>query len=146
MPKGDVGARAFLLDTHVWVWLMQGDPTLKRARAVLSTLEQAAMEARLLVAAISVWEVGMLESKGRIVLPIDVMQWVERALAAPGVRLQPLTPAIAVQSTRLPGGFHGDPADRILVATARDQDATLVTRDERILNYGATGLVSTLAV
>jgi len=134
-----------LLDTHVWLWLMAGDATLKSSTA-LAQIEQAAIEARLLVAAISVWEVGMLEAKGRIVLPMDVMDWVECALTAPGVSLQPLTPAIAVHSSRLPGDFHGDPADRILVASARQGNAMLVTRDERILAYSAAGFVKALAV
>jgi PIN domain nuclease of toxin-antitoxin system len=67
-------------------------------------------------------------------------------LAASGVRLQPLAPTIALQSSRLPGDFHGDPSDRIPVATARTVDAVLVTRDARILAYGDAGLVQTLAV
>ena len=144
-PVTTVGPRALLLDTHVWIWLMLGELTLKKS-AALKAVEQAALDARLLVSAISIWEIGMLEAKGRIVLPLDIMHWVENALAAPGVRLQPLTPAIALHSSRLPADFHGDPADRILVATARIVDAVLVTRDARILAYGAAGLVKTLAV
>lgn len=132
-----------LLDTHVWIWLMEGEPALKRT-ATLAAIEQAALDARLLVSAISVWEVAMLEAKGRIALSLDVLQWVENALAAPGIRLQPLLPAIAVQSSRLPGEFHGDPADRLLVATARHLNAVLVTRDEKILAYSAAGFVKTL--
>ncbi len=156
MPKNDAARRAhastaaatpgaLLLDTHVWIWLMVGEPTLGKS-AALKSVEQAALDARLLVSAISVWEIGMLEAKGRIVLPLDITHWVENALTAPGVRLQPLTPAIALHSSRLPAEFHGDPADRILVATARIVDAILVTRDARILAYGAAGLVKTLAV
>jgi len=68
---------------------MLGDPALTKSKPVLDAIERAAVEARLVVSAISVWEVGMLEAKGRIVLPLDVMQWVDRALAAPGLRLQP---------------------------------------------------------
>lgn len=132
-----------ILDTHVWLWLMTGDATLRRTPA-LALIEQAALDARLLVSAISVWEIGMLEAKGRISLPVDAMQWVAKALAAPGVRLQPLTPAIALHSSRLPGDFHGDPADRILVASARQLDAVLVTRDGKILDYAAAGFVKTL--
>lgn len=142
--KGTVSP-PFLLDTHAWIWLLLGDPILQK-KAALAAIEQAALDARLLVSAISVWEIGMLEAKGRIVLPLDIMQWVENALAVPGIRLHPLTPAIAVQSSRLPGAFHGDPADRILVATARTLGAVLVTRDTKILAYGAAGLVKTLAV
>ena len=139
-----VAACPLLLDTHVWLWLMEGDVALQRS-AALVPIEQAALDGRLRVSAISVWEVGMLEAKGRIVLPLDVMHWVECALALPGVCLLPLTPAIAVHSARLPGDFDGDPADRVLVASARQQNALLVTRDAAILAYGAAGLVKTLA-
>jgi PIN domain nuclease of toxin-antitoxin system len=124
---------------------MLGDPALKKP-GVLDAIEQAALDARLLVSAISVWEIGMLEAKGRLVLPMDITLWVEKALTAPGVHLQPLTPTIALQSSRLPGEFHGDPADRILVATARTVGATIVTRDAQILAYGKVGLVQTLAI
>ena len=87
------------------------------------------------VSVLSVWEVGMLEAKGRIELPLGCLEWVQRALEAPGLALVPLTTEVAVASSRLPGAFHGDPVDRILVATARDLDATLVTQDSKILAY-----------
>jgi len=83
----------------------------------------------------SVWELGMLESKGRIQLGISCTQWVEKALAQPGVALAPLTPAIAIESSNLPGSFHGDPADRIIVATARALKARLLTSDKNIRAY-----------
>ncbi len=88
----------------------------------------------------------MLEAKGRIRLSKDCLAWVQEALSAPGTSLVPLTPEIAVESSRLPGKFHGDPADRILVATARLLGATLLTRDERILAYGKGKLVSVMPV
>jgi PIN domain nuclease of toxin-antitoxin system len=87
----------------------------------------------------------MLEAKGRIVLPMEGRLWIEKALGAPGVRLIALSPDIALQSTRLPGACHGDPADRMLVATARCEGCVLVTRDQRILDYGGQGLVRVLA-
>jgi PIN domain nuclease of toxin-antitoxin system len=99
---------------------------------------------KVLVSAISVWEVGMLEAKGRVRFTVEVGEWVRRALAAPGVHLAPLTPEIALDSTRLPEPVHGDPADRILVATARRMGATLVTRDTKILDYGRQGLLSVI--
>lgn len=86
----------------------------------------------------------MLESKGRVRLASDCLTWVRTALEAPGTRLVPLSPEIAVASAHLPGEFHGDPADRILVATARIHALTLVTRDERILAYGRAGFVAVL--
>jgi len=83
----------------------------------------------------------MLESKGRIIFDQDCMDWVRAALSAPGIRLAPLEPAIAVASTRLPGSFHGDPADRIIVATARAYACPLVTADQAIAGYAQSGLV-----
>lgn len=97
------------------------------------------------VSAISVWEVAMLDSKGRIRLSGDGSEWVREALSAPGVQLLPLSPDIAVASSRLPGTFHGDPADRILAASARLMTLTLVTRDERMLAYAAAHYVTVLA-
>ena len=136
--------RALLLDTHVWLWLMsrEGDMRPSAIRAV----EEAAQYGLVRVSAISVWEVAMLEAKGRIRLSKDCLSWVNEALHAPGLGLIPLTPEIAVESSRLPGAFHGDPADRILVATARRQGAVLLTRDEKILVYGKAKHLSVMAV
>ena len=84
----------------------------------------------------------MLEARGRITLAKPCSEWVDDALAAPGFGLAPLTPDVAVESVRLPGPFHDDPADRMIVATARLAGAQLVTRDKRILDYGARGHVA----
>ncbi len=130
-------AQTLVLDTHVWVWLMLGDPRLGAPARKL--LEGAVPDGRLLVSIISVWEVAMLEANGRLRLASDCANWVGEALSAPGVRLAELTPGIAVAGTRLPGKFHGDPADRILVATARETGASLVTADRAILDYGRRG-------
>ena len=135
-------ARSILLDTHVWVWLMLGDNRLDGAHRRM--LEKAVPDGRLCVSIISVWEVAMLEAKGRLSLAADCDSWVREALAAPGVRLAELTPRIAVSSTRLPGVFHGDPADRILVATARETEAILLTADQAILHYAGEGHVQAL--
>ena len=131
--------REVLLDTHVWVWLMLGDNRL--GNTTLRMLAKAVPDGRLRVSVISVWEVAMLEAKGRLTLAADCESWVREALAAPGIRLAELTPHIAISSTRLPGTFHGDPADRMLVATARESGATLVTADESVLQYGSEGYV-----
>ena len=122
-----------LLDTHVWVWLVAGR---KISGAAAAAIRSAAQEGAVLVAAISVWEVAMLESKGRLRFDRDCLEWVRAALALPGITLVPLSPDIAVESTRLPGAFGGDPADRILAATSRQLGARLVTRDRKILRYG----------
>lgn len=139
MPEG-----VLLLDTHVWLWLLSCEGALKASG--VRVIEEAASHGLVRVSIISVWEVAMLEAKGRIRLSKDCRSWVDEALRAPGIALVPLTPEIAVESSRLPGTFHGDPADRILVATARRERAILLTRDERILAYGKKKHLSTMAV
>ena len=102
-------------------------------------MERAGEESFLKVSAISAWEVGMLEARGRLRFDIPCEEWVEHAFNLPGLSLMPLTPSICVRSSRLPGVFNGDPADRLIVATARELGAVLLTRDEPILQYAAQG-------
>ena len=133
-----------LLDTHVWVWLMEGSPDLdESARA---TVGQSARGGQLIVAAISVWEVAMLERKGRLILSLPPLEWLRKALTAPGIGLSPLSPEIAVEACHLPGALHKDPADRIIVATARTESARLMTRDRTIIDYGSRGHLSVVPV
>ena len=134
-----------LLDTHVWLWFALGD-TARLAAPVRKKIEVAARGGKLAVAAISVWEIGMLEAKGRIILGLPCEKWVASALALPGLRLIGLEPEIAVASSRLPGDMHGDPADRMLTATARACNAVLATADERLLEYGKAGFMRVLDV
>ena len=119
-----------VLDTPTWI-LRASDPNrlTSSARRAIDEAERA------LVCAISVWEVAMLVAKRRIRLDRPVEQWVDIALALPGIQLAALEPAIAVRSTKLPGEFHPDPADRIIVATALENAASIVTPDERIRSY-----------
>lgn len=131
-----------LLDTHVLVWLLEGDPRL--SKTAVERIEQAAQDNAVLVAAITPWEIGMLVAKGRLTLARDVQEWIAEALAQPGLALAPLDPAIAIASTRLPGELHGDPADRMLAATARHLEAILITADEKLLAYGEAGHVMVL--
>ena len=126
-----------VLDTHVLVWLMMGNPRLQPAMRL--QIHEAASEDRVIVSAITPWEIGLLAAKKRIDLGMDVQVWIDRALGLPGIRLQALSPAIAIASTRLPWEMHADPADRILVATARHLGATLITADEQLLRFGAEG-------
>lgn len=86
----------------------------------------------------------MLEAKGRVQLPMDCLAWVGEATRRSGIRILPLSPEIAVASTRLPGDLHGDPADRIIAATARHEGAILVTRDRALLGYAARGYLRAL--
>jgi PIN domain nuclease of toxin-antitoxin system len=132
-----------LLDTHYWIWLQLGARE-EFTRSVLGAINDAAASGSLLLSAISVWELGMLEAKGRIHLHAPSEQWVGEALATPGLTLVPLTSEIALASSRLPQPFHGDPADQIIVATARSMGARLATRDSRIIEYGRKRHVSVL--
>jgi len=125
--------QGFLMDTHVWIWLINGDKRMGRGPLVRRL--RGSSSSSFGVSVLSVWEVGMLEAKGRIELPMGCLEWVQRALEAPGIVLVPLTAEVAVASSRLPGAFHGDPVDRILVATARNLAVTLVTQDSQILAY-----------
>lgn len=130
--------RALLLDTHVWVWYVENDAR-RFSRRLEPLVEAAVQRGEVIVSAISVWEIALLEAAGRLQLSMDVRVWVGRALSFPGVRLKGLSPAIAIESTRLPGALHRDPADRILIATARSLGAAVVTCDERMLAYAKQG-------
>ncbi len=121
-----------LLDTHIWIWWVQDLPKLSASQ--LAYL-RAAPPNSLGVSVYSVWEVAMLVDKGRITFQRPVADWVRMALAAPNIHLLDLTPEIAIDSIFLPGTFHKDPADRILVATARILDIPIVTQDAKILAY-----------
>ncbi len=126
-----------VLDTHVFVWNVSGDARIgKDAR---KTIDRFAKEDRVLVSAITPWEIALLVKKRRLRLSYDVEFWLQTSLGLPGFRLSPILPEISVDSVRLPGIFHDDPADRLIVATARYHDAHLVTADSAILAYASTG-------
>jgi PIN domain nuclease of toxin-antitoxin system len=135
--------KLLLLDTHVWLWLNAGSPDL--STETRETINGAAAAGTLRIAAISLWEVALLASRGRIVLGKSIGLWLEEALADPGPDIDPLSPQIAVESYALPDVFHRDPADRLIVATARVANATLMTRDRRILDYAARGHLTAVA-
>jgi len=124
-----------LLDTHAWVWLLNGDRKLNPK--ALRAIEESLSEEAVLLSAISPWEVAMLVNKGRLTLDRDVGEWVNAAVSIPGIRVEPITPEIAVASTRLPGNIHPDPADRLIAATARHLGALLITDDQLLLDYSA---------
>ena len=126
-----------LLDTHTLVWSINDGPKL--GKGAKEAIRVAGDEGRVLVSAITPWEVALLVSKERLTLEIDVMDWIRDALTIPGLTLVPLEPEIAVASTRLPWEMHPDPADRILVATARHLGATLVTADGTLLAMAGKG-------
>jgi PIN domain nuclease of toxin-antitoxin system len=135
--------RPVLLDTHIWLWLAAGTAPLRSgAREAIGI---AASRGILKVAAISIWEIALLASRNRIVLGKPTSEWVEDALLAPGLSLEPLSPKIAIESCHLPAGFRSDPVDNLIVATARVIGATLMTRDRRILEYADEGHVVAVA-
>lgn len=128
-----------LLDTHILIWWFDQRGRLSRAqRDVLATADASSP---LVVSDISIWEVATLWSLGRIQLAVPLREWLEKAVAPPLVRRQGISPAVAAELAALPASFHRDPADRILVATARVMGATLLTQDRRIVD---SGLAATL--
>jgi PIN domain nuclease of toxin-antitoxin system len=130
-----------LLDTHALIWLLDGNERLGgKARALIA---QAARAHSLYVSAITPWEIAMLVSKERLAFTQEVGVWLRTALNMPGIQMVPLSVDISVASTQLPGDFHADPADRIIVASARQMGATLVTADKLILAYSKAGHLKT---
>ncbi len=121
-----------VLDTHVWVWHVQGDSRLPKAFAEIIRQNEFA---GLGVSSFSFWEVAKIVEKRKIDLPVTIDEWFSIAIDYPGIQILPITPQIAAESTRLPGNFHKDPADQVIVATARLYDVPLVTVDRAILEY-----------
>lgn len=122
-----------VLDTHALLWWANDDARLSRAAKRTIRSEQSG--GVVAVSVISAWEIGLLVEKGKLALSMEVDAWLSAAMTLPGIRMIPLTLRVAVQSTRLPGAFHPDPADRMIVALAREHDAMLVSADQRIRAY-----------
>jgi PIN domain nuclease of toxin-antitoxin system len=121
-----------VLDTHIWIGWVEGSPHLTaRQRDLLRDHQLSGLG----VSVLSCWEVAKLVSLQRLQLDLAVDQWLRLALAQPEVMLIDLTLAIAVEANRLPGTFHRDPVDQILVATARILECPLLTADGKILAY-----------
>ena len=121
------------MDTHVWIWWnMHPQKLSKKVRTLLSSPKRYE---ELLLSAISPWEFSKLLEKERIGISCNPEEWIAEALDMSKLRLVPLTPTIAYRSTSLPQPFHGDPADRMIVATALEQGATLITADKKILGW-----------
>jgi len=122
-----------LLDTHIWLWLLHDPSQLSDPARVAIDAEEP--QNGLLVSAISVWEVAVKSSIGKLTLPLPIDEWYKLAQTETGITIESLSPLDAIASTQLPGNFHKDPADRILVAIARRYGIPLVTCDAKILNY-----------
>ena len=121
-----------VLDTHVWVWCVQEPQnlTIPQLAAIVGHEDEV-----IGVSAISCWEVAKLVEYGRLPLITDLSEWFEIALGYPGVTLLPLTPEVALDGSSLPGNFHRDPWDQIIVGTARVNGCQLVSADRQIINY-----------
>jgi PIN domain nuclease of toxin-antitoxin system len=122
-----------LLDTHTWLWLLHDSNQLSAPAQNIIT--EAENNNNILISSISVWEIATKQSLNKLQLPLPIHEWFELAQQQPGTVIEPLSPLDAIHSANLPGEFHKDPADRILVAIARRYDIPLITCDEKILNY-----------
>lgn len=120
-----------VLDTHAWLFWVNDDTDKLSQRA----FEAISGANGLGISVISCWEIAMLVEKKRLMFSIDVNDWINKALSYPKIRLIDLSPEIAVLSTRLPGNFHADPADRIIVASCMKNNAALITRDRHIHSW-----------
>ncbi|WP_290648674.1 type II toxin-antitoxin system VapC family toxin [Aquisalimonas sp.] len=124
-----------VLDTHALIWWVNGDAQLSdRAREAVEA-EQATEGGVILVSAISAWEIGMLVVRERLTLTMSVDDWLDVAGSIDGLRFVPVDNHIGVESTRLPGTFHKDPADCMIVALARSLNAPLLTADDKVRGY-----------
>jgi PIN domain nuclease of toxin-antitoxin system len=121
-----------VLDTHALIWWVSGGPLSERARDAIAHHERTRS---LHASSISVWEIATLVARGRLELTLDVVEWIARVEAIDSMRFVTVDNRIALASTRLPGELPRDPADRIIVATARSLDAPLVTRDAKLAAY-----------
>jgi len=121
------------LDTHAWIWWVAADRRLSHRAA--SAIRRAAAADGAWISAISMWEVAKKVEKGQLILDRPFRQWFQAARGAAGLYVAELTPEILVESCELPQPFHGDPADQMIVATARHHNGILVTRDEALRKY-----------
>ena len=123
----------YLLDTHTWIWWHMNTQNL--SQKVKRLIRDTSKYDELLLSAVSPWEFSKLLEKKRIGISCDPEDWINKALDMPKLRLVPLSPVLAYHSTVLPQPFHNDPADQIIVASAREENAAILTKDERILIY-----------
>ena len=123
----------YLLDTHTWIWWHMHPQKL--SRKVKSVISNGNKYDEMLLSAISPWEFSKLLEKKRIGISCDPEKWIHEALRMHKLRLVPLNPVLAYRSTNLPQPFHDDPCDQIIVTTAREENAIILTMDKRILKY-----------
>ena len=130
-----------LLDTCAVIWIGFKQPIARSAEAAVKS---AALDGSVAVSPFTAWELGMLVARSRLALGLGVDTWFDSFMTRPGMNLAPLSTDILIAAHSLPGSPPNDPADRIIIATARAQNLAVVTRDRRILDYGAAGHVQTV--
>lgn len=125
-----------VLDTHTWLWYAtESEKLSKQAKTRINRAEALGVHP------ISCWEIAMLSNEGRVKLSMDITQWVGHALERPKVELLPFTPAAAIRAAGLGGDFPGDPADRLIVGTALEMGVPVVTKDQRITDWGHVQII-----
>ncbi len=134
---GSTEMNSIIIDTHVFLWLMEGSSELQPSEIEL--INKIVNNGQVLVASISIWEIAMLQKLGKITLSTPIKDWVEQSLNQTGIVIVTFDVAILIESVFLPGNFHKDPADRMIVATSRIKKVPLLTRDRRILDYSKDG-------
>lgn len=124
-----------VLDTHALIWWVNGDKKLSSHALKAINKEIAKEDGQLIISSITAWEIALLIKKGRLALTMDIDDWIYTVASIECVRFVPMDNDVAIQSVRLPGEFHPDPADRIIIALARHLSVALVTSDEKIIAY-----------
>lgn len=122
-----------VLDTHTLLWWVNGDALLsKKAR---TAIERERGNGDIVVSSISAWEISLLVKRERLSFSMDVESWLATVSDIEALRFVPVDTEIALKAVELPGEFHKDPADRMIVATARTLAAPLITKDQKIRDY-----------
>lgn len=133
-----------LLDTHVIIWtLLKPDELSSKVHSIIDLAQQ---EQRLLISSISLWEIAMLKSKKRINIYEPLKDFLQSIIDIDGIKLIDITAKIAAESVILTDDFHGDPADRLITATAISESAILLTRDEKILSWAQLGNIRAIKI
>jgi len=131
---------ALLLDTHILIWYVEGDSHLTKQQ--IEILEKARRQNKLYISAISIWEITMLSEKERIVLSVTLSEWIDKALSIEGLNIIDLSADILIESCQLPHYLHKDPADRMIIATARHLRISLMTFDNKMIEYADKGYLT----
>jgi len=145
---------SFLLDTHIWIWLINGEEKNinKKVYKIINNYLKEDINNKLFISSINIWEVALLYSKNRVMSDIEdltIEDWIDQALTHPRIEILNLTKEILTHSVNLPLGksqkkVHKDPADRMIISTAMQHNLTLITSDKKIIEYGKRGFVKIL--